>query len=480
MDKITKVTVNGSTYQLGGNPDVSGFYKITVTLPTAPNSSTLSYDGYTFPIGAVVRVQDSNSDSGYAFYRLHDITNGIAVWSKLDGGLLIAPETVTVHVASNQATDTDLVGVATVTVNGETQTYNGSDLVFYVEEGTSYTINAGSVSGYAISNDSTSTYTAVFMGSRTANITYNTEVVTVTTEMNGATLTIDGNTYTEPVKIPYGTTYVVTGSAITGYKASSNTITASQASRTVTVTYREAVSGIFAIKSDGTEVSYSDADNSCVGVVVRDVENDVAFFIDKRFPTESGSSASASRGNYKAWSSALYLTDQSYLTNIDGSGAANTSIQAAANDTLRTNALNAYANGETGVANTDNICNDSLCSSEDAVNNAAKYCRSIQNPVTGAYDGYLGSVYEWIVVNDNQVAINQMLSRIGGVQFAGTNSGFTSRGTSSAYYWTSSERTSQSVWLWYWVSAFVFPYFQSNNKNDQGQYGCARPFFPLN
>jgi hypothetical protein len=227
MDKITKVTVNGSTYQLGGNPDVSGFYKITVTLPTAPNASTLSYDGYTFPIGAVVRVQDSNSDSGYAFYRLHDITNGSAVWSKLDGGLFVAPETVTVHVASNQATDTDLVGVATVTVNGETQTYNGSDLVFYVEEGTSYTISAGSVSGYAISNDSTSTYTAVFMGSRTANITYNTEVVTVTTEMSGATLTIDGNTYTGPIKIPYGTTYVVTGSKITGYKASSSTITAS-------------------------------------------------------------------------------------------------------------------------------------------------------------------------------------------------------------------------------------------------------------
>lgn len=227
MNKITKVTVNGSTYQLGGNPDVSGFYKTTVTLPTAPNSSTLSYDGYTFPIGAVVRVQDSNSDSGYTFYRLHDITNGSAVWSKLDGGLFVAPETVTVHVASNQATDTDLVGVATITVNGETQTYNGSDLVFYVEEGTSYTISAGSVSGYAISNDSTSTYTAVFMGSRTANITYNTEVVTVTSEMNGATLTIDGNTYTGPVKIPYGTTYVVTGSKITGYKASSDTITAS-------------------------------------------------------------------------------------------------------------------------------------------------------------------------------------------------------------------------------------------------------------
>ena len=268
MDKITKVTVNGSTYQLGGNPDVSGFYKITVTLPTAPNASTLSYDGYTFPIGAVVRVQDSNSDSGYAFYRLHDITNGSAVWSKLDGGLFVAPETVTVHVASNQATDTDLVGVATVTVNSETQTYNGSDLVFYVEEGTSYTISAGSVSGYAISNDSTSTYTAVFMGSRTANITYNTEVVTVTTEMSGATLTIDGNTYTGPVKIPYGTTYTVSGSAIQGYKTTAQTFTAEQASRTVTVVYEELVYGVFAYYSDGSLRSYDDADTNAIGVAV--------------------------------------------------------------------------------------------------------------------------------------------------------------------------------------------------------------------
>lgn len=479
MDKITKVTVNGSTYQLGGNPDVSGFYKTTVTLPTAPNSSTLSYNGYTFPIGVVVRVQDSDSDSGYAFYRLHDITNGSAVWSKLDGGLFVAPETVTVHVASNQATDTDLVGVATVTVNGETQTYNGSDLVFYVEEGTSYTISAGSVSGYAISNDSTSTYTAVFMGSRTANITYNTEVVTVTTEMSGATLTIDNNTYTGPVKIPYGTTYVVTGSAITGYKASSDTITASQASRTVTVTYTELVSGIFAIKSDGTEVSYTKANSRCVGVVVRDVENNVAFFIDKRFPTGSGSSASASRGNYKAWSLALYYKDQSYLTNIYGSGY-HSSIQSAADNSLRSNAQSAYASGETGIANTNNIINDPSCASETAAHNAAKYCRSIANPVTGAYDGYLGSVYEWIVVNDNQVEINQMLSKIGGVQLASTNSGYKSDSTSITEYWTSSESPGTSAWYWDLHSSFSYPYFVYTSKDAAYQYVCARPFFPLN
>lgn len=479
MDKITKVTVNGSTYQLGGNPDVSGFYKITVTLPTAPNASTLSYDGYIFPIGAVVRVQDSDSDSGYAFYRLHDITNGSAVWSKLDGGLFVAPETVTVHVASNQATDTDLVGVATVTVNGETQTYNGSDLVFYVEEGTSYTISAGSVSGYAISNDSTSTYTAVFMGSRTANITYNTEVVTVTTEMSGATLTIDGNTYTGPVKVPYGTTYVVTGSTITGYKVSSNTITASQANRTVTVTYTEYVSGIFAIIANGEEVSYANADSSCVGVVVRDAEHDIAFWIDKRFPTGSGSYTSASRGNFKKWSSALYNKNQSYLTNINTATGDGNSIASAAPEATRTAAFAAYANGETGVVNTDNIVNDSQCSSETAANNAAKYCRSIANPITGEYDGYLGSLAEWIVVNDNQVAINQMLSKIGGVQFESTNSGGKSKSESCTYYWTSSEYSSYYAWHWSWYSSYSYAYFNRTSKTSYTQQFCARPFYPL-
>lgn len=467
MDKITKVTVNGSTYQLGGNPDVSGFYKTTVTLLTAPNSSTLSYDGYTFPIGAVVRVQDSNSDSGYAFYRLHDITNGIAVWSKLDGGLFVAPETVTVHVASNQATDTDLVGVATITVNGETQTYNGSDLVFYVEEGTSYTISAGSVSGYAISNDSTSTYTAVFMGSRTANITYNTEVVTVTTEMSGATLTIDGNTYTGPVKIPYGTTYVVTGSAVSGYKASSNTITASQANRTVTVTYTEQISGIFAIKPDGTEVSYSDADTTCVGVVVRDAENDIAFFIDKRFT--QGSAAAANVNNYKCWSNKLYNKDQSYLTSIRLS-----------------EAFAVYANGETGIVNTNNIVNDPLCASETAANNAAKYCRSIANPVTGEYDGYLGSLAEWVVVNNNLTAINQIMGVIGSTGILSMyRSGYTSGHYSYTYYWTSSEDSDTNAYLFNLHSNQTNMYsqesgFSTNSKRSNTQQFCVQTFFPLN
>lgn len=411
MDKITKVTVNGSTYQLGGNPDVSGFYKTTVTLPTAPNSSTLSYDGYTFPIGAVVRVQDSNSDSGYAFYRLHDITNGSAVWSKLDGGLFVAPETVTVHVASNQATDTDLVGVATVTVNGETQTYNGSDLVFYVEEGTSYTISAGSVSGYAISNDSTSTYTAVFMGSRTANITYNTEVVTVTTEMSGATLTIDGNTYTQPVNIPYGTTYTVTGSAIQGYKTTAQTFTAEQASRTVTIVYEELVYGVFAYYSDGSLRSYDDADTNAIGVAVLD-EN-CSFVIDK-VATNSGNTIKFGGYNKDLSGIGIVCTASLVKALLDYDGTGNT--------TKIINALGGYDDGySTGAP-------------------AAEACRAAFGGV-----GYLPSLGEWQTAYNNKSSVDSMMTKIGGTQIE------------RAANWTSTlYSASNGIWDLNWSNGQIF------------------------
>ena len=401
MDIINKINVNGTTYQIGTT---------VVTLSTVPNTDTLSYNGTDFTPGDVVRVVDTSSDTGYAFYRLHTIESNQAVWAKLETGDVTIPEIVTVSFATNQSSTTDLQNVATATIaygsTTETKTYTGSDITFEIPEDTAYTITFGSVSGYA--TPSTYSRTSVFAGRPTTTATYNTEVVTVTTQQSGVKLYVNNVEYTEPIKIAYGTSYTVTGEEMSGYNVSSDTFTANQSSRTVEVVYEEILSGIFAMTNTGQSVTYENIDTTnpskYVGVVVRDAENGIAFFIDKRFPT--GSSANASIGNYKAWSSALYGNDQSYLTNISTGSGNGSSIEGAAPSATREAALNAFKAGETGIVNTNNLVNDSNASSETAANNAAKYCRSIANPVTGAYDGYLGSLAEWIVVNDNQVEIN--------------------------------------------------------------------------
>ena len=442
MDTINYINVNGTTYEISGNIDTSTLMQIAITLPSIPNVTTLSYNDTQFSVGDIVRVADSNSDTGYTFYRLHKISDNKAYWTKLDTGTVIDDAVITVTMNHNQ-TGTFTSGSATIsyTYNSEsiTDTLTGNQVQFLVPAGISYTISFSTVNGYATPSNITGT-TAAF-GRPTHTVSYNTEIVTVSTSMSGATLYIDNVEYTQPVNIPYGTTYTVSGSTIQGYKTTAQTFTAEQASRTVTVVYTEAVSGIFAITANGEEVSYNDADSNCVGVVVRDAEND----------------------------SKLYNKDQSYLTSITLS-----------------EAFAAYANGETGIVNTNNIVNDPLCASETAANNAAKYCRSIANPVTGEYDGYLGSLAEWVVVNNNLTAINQIMGVIGSTgALSMYRSGYTSGHYSYTYYWTSSESSDTNAYLFGLHSNQTNTYQQESifsvySKKSNTQQFCVQTFFPLN
>lgn len=418
---------------------------------------------------------------------------------EIDGGT--SGEVITINLTTNQDStyDSDLIG-ATITVTDNTEsttllstTWAGEAIEFEVPVPVSYTVAVGSVSNYK-------TPTSVTYSSRTGrtrNLTfqYQTEVITVTVNTNvtgvtaeGQVITINGVNTTIPAsgevsqKIAFGTSYSVSVNGKSGYNKPSNlSYTANSISRTATMTYTKIVDGVFAVTTTGDLVQYADINTSSpssyVGVAIKDTSKNMSFFIDKRFPT--GSAAAANVGNFKAWSAALYNKDQSYLTNISTGTGDGQSISTAAPSETRTAAFNAYNNGETGIANTTNLVNDSNASSENASNNAAKYCRSIANPVTGSYDGYLASLAEWIVVNDNQVAVNQILNAIGGVAFASTNSGYNASGNTYTYYWTSSECSSRYAWRWYWYSSYSFAYFLYGNKNSASQYGCARPFFPL-
>lgn len=72
-----------------------------ITLNSAPTSSTLTYtlDGvtYNFKPGDEVRVVDNNSDTGYKFYKLHNLsTEGnvtTATWKEANAGGTVIPPT---------------------------------------------------------------------------------------------------------------------------------------------------------------------------------------------------------------------------------------------------------------------------------------------------------------------------------------------------------------------------------------------------
>ena len=123
---IDKLKINEDIYKLGNDAIIEGYYRRYPTLSTPPTLQTLTYtlDGetLTYDIGAVVRVEDADSPTGYSFYRLHDITDlGSAIWSKLGNGLLELYETLTVDIVSNQgAVDQNLIGVQVVIKYGNT------------------------------------------------------------------------------------------------------------------------------------------------------------------------------------------------------------------------------------------------------------------------------------------------------------------------------------------------------------------------
>ena len=307
----------------------------------------------------------------------------------------------------------------------------------------------------------------------TSSSVYQTEVlsVTATTDnasvigqnitVNSVTKSWQGTTLTW--KIPYGSSDVITADAKSGYKCTITTLgTADSVTKSGTVAYTELVSGIFVMKADGTEVAVSQGNSSCVGVVVRDASKNIAFFMAK------------TSKNSIAWSGSHSSLN---ITGITENNNGYTSSSPGITDTFRTWTTTNYNNGETGVSNTDNIV--AQCTSDTTSNNAAKYCRSIVNPVTGTYDGYLGSPAEWVVVFDNLSAINSALGTIGGTQLTSTDSGYSSGSDTYTRYWTSGEYSASVAWYLVFYSRYSYPCFYDYGKSYSAQSFCARVFFPL-
>jgi len=281
-----------------------------------------------------------------------------------------------------------------------------------VNPGVTYSIRLGAITGYATPDVSSYQNVTKADGVTTIALTYNTEAVTVTvgTDQSGVTaegqnITVNGTVYTVDstgvitAKVPFGAQYSVSADAKSGYTTpATQTFTAGQVSRAVTVTYAKINLGIFAYYSDGSLKNLDHADSSAIGVAV--LTSNAKFVMDK---------ANVS-GDTKTFGG--YNVDMSSIGVV-----------------VTTDATTAKADFK-GAENTTKIINKLGSSSAPA----AAACRAAFGGV-----GYLGTCGEWNEAYANKSAINSMMTKIGGTAIT------------EDYYWTSTlYNASADSWKLYW------------------------------
>lgn len=215
--------------------DISDFTTKVKTLQAAdilsaePTESTTTHTvngvSVAYQIGELVRVPDSESETGFKFFQLHAVTDGKAVWAALgtgSGGNIDLTETVTISLGSNQSSgDSSLIGTRILiedvandpAVTLLDTTWQGTPIIYKVTAATLYRVTFGDVEGYQTPD--AVQYTAQLSSARNINATYNTCVVGITISglENGATaqatVAYSGKSFKVSsggtIKVPHGT-----------------------------------------------------------------------------------------------------------------------------------------------------------------------------------------------------------------------------------------------------------------------------------
>lgn len=311
--------------------------------------------------------------------------------------------------SSNQ---TEELGNSTATVAwGTSDTLNFTNdakvQTIMIPLGASYTISFSSITGYKAPGNITGT-TSQASESKTG--TYQSEFLTVNvTGASGYTITVSGQgsqtTSPKVYKIPFGTSYNISASNVKGYNTpATQSFTANQVSRSVTMTYTKIANGVYICDSDGklTAVGSWNTSNNSKAVGVAVVSDKCSFIIDK-----TNSNDSIQWGGYG--------TDVPGLSNI----------------TNNTEAKLDYD----GNSNTDKIIS-ALGSSKDI---AAGWCRSKSITIGGENrKGYLPALGEWQTAYNNKSQVDSALSKIGGTAML------------TGYHWASTESSSNYAWVLDW------------------------------
>lgn len=248
---------------------------------------------------------------------------------------------------------------------------------------------------------------------------YQTEVVTVivntdnSISCSGQKITINGTeyTYSNPIsiKIPHGTSYSVSVNSKAGFTSpDTQSFTANQVSRTITMTYLEIKRGIFILDTSGNLVRRSDwsASNNSKAVGVAVLSDNCKFVIS---PSENTSNT--------AWIFAYDSTISGIVTTTNAA-----------------TAKQDYA----GNSNTDKI----MAQAGSGKAPAANYCRGIT--FKHGKKGYLGSLGEWQEAYNNKAEVDACMSLIGGTAIS-----------TSYYHWTSTQYSGTSAWVLDWSDGNV-------------------------
>lgn len=394
------------------------------------------YVGETEPTNGEVIWINPNTDEMQYF-------NGIQ-WVTISGKNS-KEETLIINLASNQTNPDSNLNDVIVNVRyldkDHKQAWAGEALSFNIPDGTEYTIEYSDITNSEgnkmYTTPATETYTAVGNEIRTLSRYYNSEKLTVNVSgvSSGFTVTVNGQNQTTTSKtyyIPYDTAYTISASSVKGYNTeiSESSVTASQQTRTVTVTYTKIANGIYIYDNTGilTAVESWDTSNNSSAIGVAVISDNCFFVIGK---TQRGT---------MHWSRKLYGTEVSGILTTPDSSIAKTDYAGEANS--------AIVRG--------------LTSGEDNAFNWA-YDNTITVNGTILY-GYIGAAGEWQTAYNNKSSIDSALSKIGGTAIE-----------LDGYYWTSTQRSSDFAITFGWRNGYVS--YDSKDGGDSIYDSCA--FYPL-
>lgn len=337
-----------------------------------------------------------------------------------------------VSVLSNQTDDgTISATAASVTWSGGSATATDGQTL-YIPADRTVTVTFPAVTGYRTPSAVTVNNTSG--GTATASGTYQTEVVTVTvnaedsSSVAGQKVTVNGTVFTLgstgkcTSKVPFGTSYSVSADAKSGYTSpATQTFTASQASRAVSMTYETIKLGVFIQDKSGklwTTNQWSTANNAnanAIAVLTENVKVLVAL-------TDSG----GTKRIHSSYSGAL----ENYMTAISNETQAKADYK--------------------GKENTANIMK-----LQSSTSYAAGWANAFTFP-DGTTKGHLPSLGEFWEVYQNKAAVDAALSKCGGTAM-----------NTSYYHWCSTfwgvSGSNRRCWLLDWIDGDV-SYSHLNNS----------------
>lgn len=401
---------------------------------------TLSYDKVSKEINWTNTPQSVNIPTGIEYtitgeniegYKTPNPLSQIAEGTSGTATLSYNTTVLSIEVTSNQSDDLDSL---TVTVNFDSKDhqlqFNGKETKsINVPTGSEFTITFSEVTGYKTPDAISGTANSA---SKNETGTYQSEFLTVNVSgASGYTITVSGQgsqtTSPKVYKIPFGTSYNISASDVKGYNTpATQSFTANQVSRSVTMTYTKIANGVYICDSDGklTAVGSWNTGNNSKAVGVAVVSDKCSFIIDK-----TNSNDSIQWGGYG--------TDVPGLSNI----------------TNNTEARLDY----NGSSNTDKI----ISSLGSNIKIAAGWCESKSITVGGEIrKGYLPALGEWQTAYDNKSQVDSALSKIGGTAIPDN------------YHWSSTEYSSNGAWCLYWDSGII-------NGYVKGDTDYCRPWYVL-